>query len=127
MGLCLVILGIAFLFEGETSAGLASVVFMITYVAFFAVSLGPVAWLIISEVFPLGIRGRAMGIATFTNWLANYFVSLTFLTLLEKFTITGTFWLYAVICFLGLWFVIKLVPETKGKTFEQIQAFWKKT
>lgn len=126
MGISLIVLGFAFLYSGEL-AGLASVVSMIIYVAFFAVSLGPVAWLIISEVYPLGIRGRAMGIATFTNWVANYFVSLTFLTLIEVLTTTGTFWLYAVICFLGLWFVIKLVPETKGKTFEQIQAFWKKS
>lgn len=126
MGLCLIILGIAFLYEGDAAA-LASVVSLITYVAFFAVSLGPVTWLIVAEIYPLGIRGRAMGIAIFTNWLANFFVSLTFLTLIDKLTATGTFWLYAVICFLGLWFVIKLVPETKGKTFEQIQDFWKKT
>ncbi len=76
---------------------------------------------------PLGIRGRAMGIASFSNWVCNYFVSLTFLTLIQVLGTAGTFWLYAIICFLGLWFVIKLVPETKGKTFEEIQTFWKKT
>jgi MFS family permease len=122
----LIVLGISFLSVGQTSA-LTAVFAMLIYVSFFAVSLGPVAWLIISEIYPLGIRGRAMGIATFTNWVANYFVSLTFLTLIEKLTTTGTFWLYAFVCLLGLWFVIKLVPETKGKTFEQIQDFWKKS
>ncbi len=82
-------------------------------------------WLIISEVYPLGIRGRAIGIAIFANWVANYFVSLTYLSLIEVLGTGLTFWLYTVICLLGLWFVYKLVPETKGKTFEEIQNFWK--
>lgn len=124
MALSLIILGISFLIAGEAS-GLTAIAAMLFYVSFFAVSLGPVAWLMISEIYPLGIRGRAMGIATFSNWVCNYFVSLTFLTLIQELGSAGTFWLYAIICFLGLWFVIKLVPETKGKTFEQIQNFWK--
>ncbi len=126
MAFSLVILGFSFFIEGEGS-GLTAIFAMLIYVAFFAVSLGPVAWLIISEVYPLGIRGRAMGIATFANWISNYFVSLTFLSLIGILGAFGTFWLYAIICILGLWFVIKLVPETKGKTFEQIQAFWKRS
>lgn len=126
MAFSLFILGISFLSKSESS-GLTAVFALLIYVGFFAVSLGPVAWLIISEVYPLGIRGRAMGIATFSNWLCNYFVSLTFLTLIQKLGTAGTFWMYAIICFLGLWFVIKLVPETKGKTLEEIQAFWKKS
>ena len=89
-------------------------------------SLGPVTWLILSEIFPLGIRGRAMGIATFVNWVCNYLVSLTFLTLLESLGSSATFWLYGAVCIGGLWFVFKQVPETKGKTFEEIQNFWKK-
>ena len=125
MAASLGLLGVAFLVHEELT-GILAVVGLLIYVAFFAVSLGPVAWLIISEVYPLGIRGRAMGIATFSNWVCNYFVSLTFLTLIQVLGTSGTFWLYAIICFLGLWFVIKLVPETKGKTFEQIQSFWKK-
>jgi len=125
MAASLGLLGVAFLSQGELT-GLAAIIGLLVYVAFFAVSLGPVAWLIISEVYPLGIRGRAMGIASFSNWVCNYFVSLTFLTLIQVLGTSGTFWLYAIICFLGLWFVIKLVPETKGKTFEQIQSFWKK-
>ncbi|MBU6446750.1 MAG: MFS transporter, partial [Verrucomicrobia bacterium] len=122
----LFILGLSFLSQGHAS-GLTAIFAMLIYVGFFAVSLGPVAWLIISEVYPLGVRGRAMGIATFSNWLCNYFVSLTFLTLIQDLGTSGTFWLYAIICLLGLWFVIRLVPETKGKTLEEIQSFWKKT
>lgn len=120
----LTLLGFSFL-SHTTTSGLMAVICSLLFVSFFAVSLGPVAWLIISEVYPLGIRGRAMGIATFSNWLCNYFVSLTFLTLIQTLGTAGAFWLYAIICLLGLWFVIKLVPETKGKTFEQIQNFWK--
>lgn len=125
MAFSLFILGISFLSKSESS-GLTAIFALLIYVGFFAVSLGPVAWLIISEVYPLGIRGRAMGIATFSNWVCNYFVSLTFLSLIQGLGTSGTFWLYAIICFLGLWFVIKLVPETKGKTLEEIQSFWKK-
>ncbi len=124
MALSLLLLGISFL---SHSSGTIAVAALLLYVAFFAVSLGPVAWLIISEVYPLGIRGRAMGIATFSNWLCNYFVSLTFLSLIQWLGSSSTFWLYAIICLLGLWFVIKLVPETKGKTFEEIQHFWKRS
>ncbi|PIS02840.1 MAG: MFS transporter [Chlamydiae bacterium CG10_big_fil_rev_8_21_14_0_10_42_34] len=125
MGTSLVVLGFTFLSKSE-AAGFTAVGALMAYIAFFAVSLGPVAWLIISEIYPLGIRGRAMGIATFTNWVSNYFVSLTFLTLIGVLGSPGTFWLYAFICICGLFFVIRFVPETKGKTFEQIQSFWKK-
>lgn len=124
MGLALLVLGVSFRYSGEM-AGLTAIVAMLTYVGFFAVSLGPVAWLIISEVYPLGIRGRAMGIATFTNWVSNYFVSLTFLSLIQYLGSSGTFWLYAGVCILAFWFVAALVPETKGKTFDEIQHFWK--
>ncbi len=125
MGASLLLLALAFFTRGPITGPMALFGLLI-YVAFFAVSLGPVAWLLISEVYPLAIRGRAMGIATFSNWVANYFVSLTFLTLIQVLGSSGTFALYAFICFLGLWFVIKLIPETKGKTFEQIQQFWTK-
>lgn len=123
MGAALAILGASFI-EGSQHIGLTAIVGLMIYVAFFAISLGPVAWLIISEIYPLGVRGRAMGIATFANWVCNYFVSLTFLSLLDTFGAGYTFWLYTVICILGLYFVYKFVPETKGKTLEQIQKFW---
>jgi 77 Permeases of the major facilitator superfamily len=125
MAAALAVLGFSFI-GGGSDIGLTAVGGLMVYVAFFAISLGPVAWLIISEIYPLGIRGRAMGIATLANWVCNYVVSLTFLTLIEEFGTGYTFWLYTVICLLGLWFVYKMVPETKGKTFEQIQDFWKK-
>ncbi|MBI5346251.1 MAG: sugar porter family MFS transporter, partial [Chlamydiae bacterium] len=118
-------LGIAFLLSPEV-VGAISVISLMSYVAFFAISLGPVAWLIISEIYPMGIRGRAMGFASFANWTCNYIVSLTFLSLINLLGKTGAFWFYGVIGVLALWFVYKLVPETKGKTFEQIQKLLKK-
>lgn len=126
MGLSLISLGISFYRMGHGTDWTALIALLI-YVGAFAVSLGPVTWLLITEVFPLAIRGRAMGVAVFSNWLANFFVSLTFLTLLHVLGSAGTFWLYAFICLIALLFVIKFVPETKGKTFEEIQEFWKKS
>lgn len=125
MGAALGVMGFSFLSTGisDTYAAIGG---LMIYVAFFAISLGPVAWLIISEIYPLGIRGRAMSIATFANWICNYIVSLTFLSLIEAFGTGYTFWLYTVICVLGLWFVYQLVPETRGKTLQQIQNFWRR-
>ncbi len=96
------------------------------YVSFFAIGLGPIVWLIISEIYPLEIRGRAMGVAIFFNWAANYIVSLTFLTLIQFLGAAGAFWFYAAVGVFALWFVFKKVPETKNKTFEQVQKFFKK-
>jgi len=125
IGMFVSLIALGFSFLSTQGEGLAAVAALMFYVAFFAISLGPVAWLIISEIYPLGIRGRAMGIATFANWVCNYFISLTFLTLIDVLGTSSTFWLYGLISLLGLWFVYRHVPETKGKTLEQIQSFWK--
>ena len=105
--------------------GEISIVSLMCYVSFFAIGIGPIAWLIISEIYPLEIRGRAMGVAIFFNWACNYIVSLTFLTLIEFLSASGAFIFYAVVGIFGLWFVVKKVPETKGKTFNQIQKILK--
>ncbi len=99
---------------------------LLSYVGFFAISLGPIAWLIPSEIFPLRIRSMAIGAVTFVNWICNYIVSLTFLSLIAAFGAGMTFWAYMVVSVVGLWFVLKHVPETKGKSLEQIQRFWQK-
>ncbi len=87
---------------------------LLLYVAAFAISLGPIVGLLLSEIFPQEIRGRAMGLALFVNWLSNYIVSLTFLTLLSTIGIVFTFGLFMIICLFALWFAWKMVPETKG-------------
>jgi len=99
---------------------------LVLYIASFAVSLGTVAWVIISEVFPLKIRGRAMSLATMANWIFNFTVAMTFLTLIEKLGKAGTFWLYAVLGIAGWIFCYIYIPETKGYTLEQIEDHWRK-
>jgi len=124
MAASLAILGIFFAIP--TGPGFIAVISVVAYVCFFAIGLGPIAWLIISEIFPLRVRGRAMGVAVFFNWFSNYIVSLTFLSLISALGISLTFWVYTLICFLALWFVVRKVPETRGKSLEQIQKFWQK-
>ncbi len=104
--------------------------FMLGYIACFALSVGPVTWVILSEIFPTRIRGRAMAIATVCLWVANYVVSQTFPMmeennwLLEKFHHAFPFWLYGIFCVVLVTFVWRFVPETKGKTLEEIEKHW---
>lgn len=102
-------------------AGAAIVPAVWLYVACFAFSLGPVPWLMMTEVFPLSIRGRAVGLVTMAGWGSNIIISLSFLPLMETIGISSTFWAYAVISFVGIFFVWRLVPETKGRTLEEIE------
>lgn len=96
---------------------------VICYIASFAVSLGPICWLIIAEIYPLNVRGRAMSIATLSNWGFNFIVASTFLTLTEKLGKCGAFWLYALVCAAGIVYTKFFVPETKGITLEKIEAY----
>jgi len=93
-------------------------------VAFFAISLGPIFWLLISEIYPLKIRGLAEGTAAGTNWAFNLLVSITFLTLVEMLGPSWTFWLYGVLAIAAWLFSYYLVPETKGRTLEEIEQSW---
>ena len=96
------------------------------YVASFAIGLGPIFWLLISEIYALSIRGVAAGVAAGANWTSNFVVSLTFLMLLDLLGPNWTFWLYGLLA-LGAWFFsYYLVPETKGRTLEEIEGFWQK-
>jgi SP family galactose:H+ symporter-like MFS transporter len=96
------------------------------YVACFAFGLGPIFWLLISEIYPLKVRGAAMSTVTVTNWAMNLIVAVTFLSLSSFLGNALTFWLYGLIA-IGAWvFFYKLVPETKGKTLEEIEADWRK-
>jgi len=103
-----------------------AVISLAVYVACFAIGLGPVFWLMIAEIYPLKIRGRAMGVATVANWGSNLLVALTFLSLLHALGRAWTFWLYALVGVLSWIFVYWMVPETKGRTLEEIEASWRK-
>jgi MFS family permease len=126
MSVSLFVLGLAFsLPQLSGSLGWIAVGSLMVYVGSFAVGLGPVFWLILSEIYPLSIRGRAMSIGTIANWGANLLVALTFLSLTQVLGKPATFWLYGLVT-IGAWlFAFFLVPETKGKTLEQIEAHFR--
>ena len=127
MVLTLGVLGWAFHSASPTGAlSWIAVISIMVYVASFAISLGPIFWLLISEIYPLKVRSSTEGVAATFNWGSNLLVSLTFLTLLQMIGATRTFWLYGVFA-IGAWlFSYYLVPETKGRTLEEIEAFWRK-
>jgi sugar porter (SP) family MFS transporter len=99
---------------------------ILLYVAFFALGMGPGPWLIISEIFPTKVRGRAASIATSTLWSGTLLVTFTFLSLVNTLNLGGTFAVYGALSFVCFVFVWKAVPETKGRTLEQIQEAWEK-
>lgn len=94
---------------------------LIVYIASFAIGLGPVFWLIISEIFPLHLRAPAMSLCTITNWAFNFLVSFTFLSVVGALGRTGTFLLYAALGVLALLFFATRVPETNGRSLEEIE------
>ena len=126
MILSLALLGFAFLSSTLSSmVAWIAVISLALYVACFAIGLGPVFWLMIAEIYPLKIRGRAMGVATVANWGSNLIVALTFLSLLHVLGKPWTFWLYGIVGIVAWIFVYRLVPETKGRTLEEIEARWR--
>jgi SP family galactose:H+ symporter-like MFS transporter len=122
----LAILGAAFQFQQLASfKSYVAIGGLVIYVGCFAFGLGPIFWLLISEIYPLKVRGAAMSAVTVTNWAMNLAVAVTFLTLVAVLGRAETFWLYGVIA-VGAWiFFYALVPETKGKSLEQIEAHWR--
>jgi len=127
MGLTLLSLGLAFHFNQKS---LWVLLIVLGYIGCFAMSLGPVTWVILSEIFPTNIRGRAMAIATVILWISCFVVSQTFPMmdknewLVEKFHHGFSFWVYALFCVVEVLFVWLFIPETKGKTLEEIEKYW---
>jgi len=97
---------------------------VLVYIAAFAMAMGPVPWILCSEIFPAKLRGRAMSVATFTIWLGCYVVSQTFPALLQTLGPTRTFWMYAGCSAATFLFVLRAVPETKGRSLEEIEKGW---
>jgi hypothetical protein len=118
-------LGAAFLGGGGgTLVTIVAIGSLMLYVGSFAISLGPIFWLLNAEIYPLGVRSKAAALGTMANWIFNFIVSLTFLLLIEGLGRSGAFWLYAGIGVVTLWFCWKFVPETKGKQLEEIEAYF---
>ena len=129
MGIALFAMGTA---GYRQATGQWLLIFVLIYIASFALSVGPVTWVILSEIFPTKIRGRAMGIATMCLWMANTVISQTFPMmdenkfLVEKFHHGFPFFIYGIMCVALVVFVGWVVPETKGKTLEEIEKMWMK-
>jgi SP family xylose:H+ symportor-like MFS transporter len=127
MGICLLALGMAAFFQQATGWVL---LFVLGYIAFFALSVGPVTWVILSEIFPTHLRGRAMAVATVFLWSANWVVSQTFPMidesewLVSQFNHGFSFWVYGFMCVILIIFVSRVLPETKGKSLEAIEKSW---
>jgi SP family arabinose:H+ symporter-like MFS transporter len=123
MGLSLLMIGLAFQF-GWTE-GYFLLAFILCYMSSFAASFGPVTWVVMSEIFPTKMRGVAMSVATMILWIAVYFVTQFFPILLDSFGAAKTFWFFGFFTLFAFLFVYYKVPETKGKTLEQIEHEWK--
>jgi sugar porter (SP) family MFS transporter len=114
MFVTLALLGLTFVAE---LASALSLVAMVLYICAFAVGLGPVFWVLIGEIFPARVKSVGSGAATTVNWLANFVVSLVFLSVANAIGQGETFWLFALVCAFGLWFIGRFVPETRDREF----------
>jgi SP family galactose:H+ symporter-like MFS transporter len=110
--------------KGVSQAATLALVGLVVFIASFAFSLGPVVWTVINEVFPAHLRGRGVAVATAINWFAAWAVAQTFLSLVNAITTQGTFLLFAGFCVVTFVYVRWCVPETKGKTLEEVQEMW---
>jgi sugar porter (SP) family MFS transporter len=125
MGASLVLLGAAFKFQFLPASALLLIILL--YIAFFASAMGPLVWVVMAEIFPIKVRGSAMGLATLVLWLADFAVTLTFPVISDRFHPSAAFWLYAAMCALDLVFMWFFLPETKGRTLEEIERGWLKS
>ncbi|WP_181687090.1 sugar porter family MFS transporter [Halorhabdus salina] len=123
MTVTLAILGVVFYLPGLSGVlSITATICLMLYISFFAIGLGPVFWLLISEIYPLAVRGSAEGIATVTNWVANLAVALSFPILTANIGPSATFWLFGVFSAVAFAFTYGLVPETKGRSLEAIES-----
>ncbi|MGI4857646.1 MAG: sugar porter family MFS transporter [Janthinobacterium lividum] len=125
MGVSLTLLAFVFLFGKGPVLSWLTAASLTAYIGFFAIGLGPVFWLLLSEIFPLAIRARGMAAATIANWLANLAVALTFLNLTALLGRPGVFFAFAALSFVALAFTYRLVPETMGLSLEAVDALWR--
>ncbi len=114
--------------EGGTTSttvgGIVTVLALVVFIASFAFSMGPIVWTLISEIYPNRVRGRAISVATAVNWLAAFLVAQFFLSIVDAIGESTTFFVFAALCVVSFVFVWHLVPETKGRSLEEIQERW---
>jgi MFS family permease len=122
MCVSLTLLGLTFVLPLGAADSWLSLIFLVAYIAAFAVGLGPIFWLLIAEIFPAHARAEGASAATAANWLWNFVVGLLFLPLATAIGQGETFWVFALVCVIGLGFVNRYVPETRGRSFTEIDA-----
>jgi sugar porter (SP) family MFS transporter len=125
MAVGLTVIALVFVAGGSHLSGSAAIVAIIAlffYTGSFAIGLGPVFWLLISEIYPARVRASAMSVATFANWAANFVVTISFLTLLSAISDAGTFFLFAFLTLVAVVYFWRRVPETKGLRLDDISA-----
>ena len=131
LGMAIAMFALGFVFFSQ-AGGYIALFCMMLYVGSFAMSWGPITWVLLSEIFPNKIRGRALSIAVAVQWIVNFLVSWTFpmmdknTYLTENFNHGFAYWIYGAMSLLALFFVLKFIPETKGKTLEEMEDLWKK-
>jgi SP family arabinose:H+ symporter-like MFS transporter len=118
------LVGVAIAIHSQAPA-VVVLIFVLTYVACFAVGVGTGTWVVMAEICPTRIRGRAMSVATIFLWCGTLLVTLTFLSLVNVLTAPGTFLMYATVSIAAFLFVWRVVPETKGSTLEEIDHWWR--
>jgi SP family sugar porter-like MFS transporter len=119
-GLAVIYIALGFCYSGGVK-GLPMLLLVLAAIGCYSMSLAPVTWVVISEIFPNRIRGAAMAVAVTSLWLACFILTYSFPILNAKLGPAGTFWLYAAICMVGFIFIKAKLPETKGKTLEQLE------
>lgn len=120
-GMMLMLAGLSVLYFTNHTSGVLVLVFILGYIAFFATSLGPATWVVATELFPNRLRSKGMSIAIVSLWMACTVVTIVFPIMLEKLSGGITFLIFALICLANLLYVLKYVPETKGKTLEELE------
>jgi len=123
-GILVSLIVIGMLFRFDVTEGPWLLAFILIFIACFAFSFGPVIWVLLSEMYPTRVRGRAMSIATLTLWTGTAIVGQMVPWLLETLQPSGTFWLFALFSAPAIYLAWKVLPETKGKSLEEIEAYW---
>lgn len=118
LGIVYIIMAIGYFLQIK---GFFMLFWVVTAISIYCLTLAPITWVLLSEIFPNKVRGHAMSVATFALWLACAILTITFPFLNKSFGASGTFSLYAIICILGFFYILKKLPETKNKSLEQIE------
>ncbi len=124
LGMLASLIIIGFLFITNQTGGILLLILILVFIASFAFSLGPVVWVILSEIYPTRIRGRAMSVATMAVWVGTAIIGQLIPLSLDNLGPAVTFWVFAFFCIPTIWIGWKIMPETKGKSLENIEQYW---